>query len=53
MSSAESISWAFTLLRCANSTKRFEFELFGEPTTKIKSTSFATCSTASWRFCVA
>src|SRR5882672_9062536 len=53
MSEAESMRAALTPRRSATSTRRFELELFCEPTTRMRSTSCATCSTASWRFCVA
>ncbi len=37
----------------ATSTSRFEFELFGEPTTSTRSACSATFFTATWRFSVA
>jgi hypothetical protein len=37
----------------ATSRSRFEFELFGLPTTITTSTAGASTLTASWRFCVA
>ena len=53
ISFAASINCASTPERLATSTRRLEFELLGEPTTRINSTSRASCSTASCRFCVA
>ena len=37
----------------AISRSRLEFELVGEPTTRIMSQRSTSCFTASWRFCVA
>ena len=38
---------------CTTTTVRFELERLGESTTTISATAWATCSTASCRFCVA
>ena len=53
MSAAESIKYELIPQCSPNSRRRLEFELFGEPITRMTSTSLDNSFTAFWRFCVA
>ena len=48
-----SIKWEAVPRFLATSTRRLEFELLSDPTTRSRSASEATCFTATWRFSVA